>query len=342
MRSNHILKIMAALVILITVTVGNVSADEVRLKNGDHITGKLIRMENNTLIFKTSYAGEISVKWMEVASIQTDEPIHIILGNETSTRGIAVPSGEGKVQVKADDIEEPLKIDLTQMKTINPKPPEPALKVNARVNVGLTAQRGNTDTDNYYVDGNFVARTEKNRYTIGGEYNLEKTDDEKTANHALGYVKYDHFLSEKWYLYSNALFESDEFKDLDLRTALGVGAGYQFLETELTNLSLEAGLSYVNENYDEAEDDSFSSGRWAINFDRYLLHKALQFFHFHEGYVNLEDTDDIVFKSRTGFRVPLYKSLTATAQYNYDRDSQPAPGTDKVDTKYMLLLGYKY
>jgi putative salt-induced outer membrane protein YdiY len=340
MRTMHLLKVLIILVLVLTT--GKVLADEVYLKNGDHMTGKVIRMENKILIFKTSYAGEISMKWVEVASIQTDESIHIILSNETSTRGIAVPAGEGKVQVKANEIEEPLKFDLTQMVIINPKPPEPPIKLNARVNVGLTAQRGNTDTDNVYIDGNFVARTEKNRYTIGGEYNLEKTDDERTANNALGYIKYDHFLNEKWYLYSNALFETDEFKDLDLRTALGVGAGYQFFETELTNLSLEAGLSYVNEDYDEAEDDNFSAGRWSINFDRYLFNKALQFFHYHEGYVSLEDTSDIVFKSRTGFRVPLYKRLTATAQYNYDRDSQPAPGADKVDTKYMLLLGYKY
>jgi hypothetical protein len=80
-------------------------------------------------------------------------------------------------------------------------------------------------------------------------------------------LKYDHFFTKKWYGYSNATAEQDEFKDLDLRATLGVGAGYQFIESDPTNLSLEGGLSYVNENYIIAEDNSFAAGRWALNFD---------------------------------------------------------------------------
>lgn len=340
MRSNQIQGVIGFLFVLLSA--GNVMADKVLLKNGDNITGKVIRMENKTLIFKTSYAGELSIQWEEVTSIQTDEPIRMLLSDETSALGVATELEDGKVKLMVDKIEEPLTFELTEVEVINPKPPEPTVKVNARVNVGLTAQRGNTETDNYYADGSFIARTEKSRYTVGAEYNVERTDDERTANSALGYLKYDHFLTKKWYFYSNGLFETDEFKDLNLRTTLGAGVGYQFLETPLTNLSLEAGLSYVNEDYDEAEDDNFSAGRWALNFDRYLIEKTLQFFHYHEGYVSLEDSDDIVFKSRTGLRIPLYKRLNATAQYNFDWDSQPAPGTERADAKYIFLLGYQY
>jgi hypothetical protein len=49
----------------------------------------------------------------------------------------------------------------------------------------------------------------------------------------------------------------DESQDLNSLSSVGVGVGHQFFETPLTSLSLEAGLSYVNEDYDEADDDSF-------------------------------------------------------------------------------------
>ena len=83
MRANRIFQVIAIFALFLIAD--KILADEVFLKNGDHITGKVITMENKILIFKTSYAGEISIKWVDLTGIQTDEPIHMILSNKTST-----------------------------------------------------------------------------------------------------------------------------------------------------------------------------------------------------------------------------------------------------------------
>ncbi len=67
------------------------------------------------------------------------------------------------------------------------------------------------------------------------------------------------------------MFEKNDFKDLSLRSTIGTGAGYQFYESELTNLFLEAGLGYVNNDYITAVDSDTIAGRWAVSFDRYLF-----------------------------------------------------------------------
>ena len=154
--------------------------------------------------------------------------------------------------------------------------------------------------------------------------------------------QYDHFLTEKWFFYTNALFEKDEFKDIDLRSTIGAGAGYQFFETPLTNLSTETGLTYVNEDYEQGQDNSYPAGRWSVKFDQYLLDKKIQFFHFHEGFVSIEDTEDMFIRSRTGFHIPLYKNFKATVQYNYDWDKSPAPGREKADEAFLFTLGYAW
>ena len=224
-------------------------ADEVWLKNGDHITGKLVRLENNLLIFNTSYAGEISIKWEEIANFRTETAVTVVLSDATSAKGFISPGGEGTVIVKSEQIKEPFTVELASFKMINPSPPKPPLKVKARVNFGANISKGNTDTENIYGDGEFVARTKKSRYTLGGSYKRSEDNNQKTADSVIGYTKYDYFLSEKWYLFANAIGEKDEFKDLNLRTAVGPGVGYQFLETEMTNLALEASLNYVNEDF---------------------------------------------------------------------------------------------
>ncbi|MBY0341292.1 MAG: hypothetical protein K2Q19_09035, partial [Rhodocyclaceae bacterium] len=53
-------------------------ADQVLLKNGDRLSGSVISKRGNTLIFKTSYAGELKIDWDEVAQLNTDKPVAVM------------------------------------------------------------------------------------------------------------------------------------------------------------------------------------------------------------------------------------------------------------------------
>jgi putative salt-induced outer membrane protein YdiY len=316
---------------------GPAEADEVFLKNGDRLTGKVISLEAGTLVFNTSYAGDLPIKWGEVVNLRTESPVRVVLGDTTTALGLVTPGDFGKVRVKTDQIAEPLTVDLANVTTINPKPP---MAIKARVNVGVSKTTGNTDTQDIYADAEFVARTDQNRYTIGGLYKSSKDDNVETDNKKLAYMKYDHFFSKKWYAYANATAERDEFKDLDLRYTLGVGTGFQFIESERTNLSFEVGPSYVNENFIVAEDKSFAAGRWGLRFDHYLIPKSLQYFLYHTGLQSLDESDDLVLLTQTGFRIPFYRSLNLTAQMHWEYDKSPSPGKEKSDYAYIITLGY--
>jgi len=317
-------------------------ADEIQLANGDRISGRILSMDTGNLQLETPYAGIITVQWDQVVGLSTDDPVRVVLSDETSLKGSPEEAEMGKMKLKMGKIVETVSFDLAEVQAINPKPGDkPAVKLGGRVNVGLASSSGNTETESYHVDGEIVARTEKNRYTAGIEYNREENEDELTAKNYLGYAKYDHFLTQKWYGYANTLFEKDTFKDLRLRSTIGTGMGYQFYESELTNLYLESGLSFVNEDFEVGEDEDTLAGRWAVSFDKYLFNKFVQFFHFHEGYQGLEETDNLFIRSRTGLRFPLSDSFRATFQYNFDWDKNPAPGEEREDTKYLFTLGYE-
>lgn len=245
-------------------------ADELKMQNGDRITGTVVKMENGTLTVKTSYAGDIAVKWDQVESIRTASPVHVVLDDKTSAHGILNPTGTGDLELKTVDVIKPIRFALGQVERINP-PSKPAVKFSGRVNVGLDIKKGNTDTKAYHVDSEVEARTENNRYTVGAEANREEESERKTADNRLFYMSYDHFLTQKWFFYTNASFERDDFKDLNLRTTVGAGSGYQFFESEQKNLSLRGGLAYVNTDYSVGvQDDDYTAGRWAVKYDQFF------------------------------------------------------------------------
>ena len=286
---------------LSTVLVAPVMADEIRLKNGDRLSGKVVRMEEGKLIFETSYAGEITIKWDEISNLSTEEPIRVMLSDETSLEGVTKSDEAGKIIVKTDQIREPISLELADVKTINPKPAAPPVTFSGNANFGLTSTSGNTDSGNLHFDGRFGARTIKTRTTIGGEYNRQETDGETTVDNALGYLSFDYFYRPKWFFYASSTLQKDDFQDLNLRSTFGAGTGYQFFESKKMNLSVRGALSYVNNDYDIGQDDSFAAGAWAIDFDWFLWKDRIQFFHLDDGFISLENSDDIIIRTRTGF-----------------------------------------
>ena len=340
MKKNFIpLFIVVAMVFFIS-AVG--SADEVRLKNGDKLSGLIVRMESGKLILKTAYAGEITIIWEEVAAVKTEASVKVVLNDETSLEGATEAVEDGKMKLDTGKLEAPVTFSLAEVKAINPVPAK-TVKITSRVNASVTNERGNTSSDNYYFDGEFVARTKQNRYKIGGELTNEKSEGVTTSKNWLGYGNYSHFLNEKWFVFVDTLFEHDAFKDLNLRSTLGAGAGYQVFETPLVNLSVSAGLAMVDENFDVAEDNDYTAGQWNINYDQYFFDKFVQLFHVDTGYISLENASDWFVKTRTGLRFPLYKGFTATLQYNFDWDNQPSEAAvTREDTKFIFLLGYEF
>jgi putative salt-induced outer membrane protein YdiY len=317
-------------------------ADEVYLKNGDHLTGTVKTTKDGKLILETSYSGEIGIALAEIQRVSTDKPVTVQLSDDSQLTGIlsATESAEMRIAADADAVPQP--VAMAQIAAIS-VPEIPGLKIRGQANAGLDLNRGNTDQDTYHADAESIFRWPDDRVTLGGSGDLEKSNGDKTKQQATLGGKYDRFLSKQWYLYSGLGFEHDKFADLTLRTTVSAGSGYQIYETERTNLSIEAGPAYIWEDFDKGKDDDYAAAHWGLRFDHFLVEAwKLQVFHRHTVDWSVEDASAYLFKSATGLRIPIFDSLQATAQVNFDRDNDPAPGAKKNDYEYLLTGGYAW
>src|SRR6185437_9317070 len=83
------------------------------LKNGDRLSGTIVKSDSKTLVLHTDYAGDVTVQIGAVQSLESGEPLHIQLqdgrnasGNVSSANGniqIATPSG-GPVEAPISSI----------------------------------------------------------------------------------------------------------------------------------------------------------------------------------------------------------------------------------------------
>lgn len=328
---------------------GYAHADEVIMKNGDRLQGKIVSMESGKLVFETAYAGKITLAWDQVARLTSDDILVIALPGKEPFKGKAIAAEDGTLILEPETGPATEPIALAQIETLGPPKPPEKWKFTARVAAGVDVQNGNTESQNYNGDILLGLSKRPHRITLYGEYNLETTSGERTSNNSLLNLDYNRFMSKKWYIFGNAQAQRDEFQDLDLLWFVAGGVGYQVWESKEKNLSLQIGPSYVSEDYSEPKPSfdnkdhrDYAAGFWAIDFDMWFFNRVLQFFHHDDGTLSFEDTDVWRLRTRTGIRIPIVHNIFASLQYNYDWVNSPADGTLNDDSRVLFKLGWNY
>jgi putative salt-induced outer membrane protein YdiY len=319
-----------------------VLADEVRLVNGDRLTGEIVRMEKGSLLLKTTYAGDVHLMWQEVVCITSDQELTFRLKNGEIWNGQADCPASGKIQILVESTDESAELSLDELEAINPSPPPPEVTYKGNIAGGGNVSRGNTRETSANASAGFEARSKRHRLTLTGKYNYGETDNEITARNALGRIKYDFFLKKGFYTYAHARFDRDDFQDIKLRGIYGLGLGYQILDTDRIGLFAEAGSSYFNVNFFEARDRDYVAARESVGFNLDIIPKRFKFFHLHEFYYSLDESKTYFLSSEQGFRFLLFRNFFANIQMDFSYNSQPAPGREKADFSYIGTLGYEF
>ena len=146
------------------------AADEVKMKNGDRISGSIVKMEGGSLIIKTDYAGELKIKWDQVAGLVSEGPIAVQC-TEGLITGTAQQCPAGQVDVQSADGK--TTIVLAQVEAINPKD-KSKLEIKGGVNLSAWSKRGNTHKDNYDLLANLTFGWDIHRIIVQGRIALHR------------------------------------------------------------------------------------------------------------------------------------------------------------------------
>ncbi|MGW8310759.1 MAG: DUF481 domain-containing protein [Thiogranum sp.] len=319
-------------------------ADEILLRDGSRLLGTVVKREGANLSFKTTFAGDINIKWDQIAEIRTEKPMEFLLSDDTILSGTHVINNVDNLIVEGESGTPPQTLGQDVVAVINPETwrKGKGYKLSGRVNFAFSRDRGNTDKDEIDVDGDLLWRRKNDRFTAFGELERDRNNNKTTTDNWKLEGAYNYFVTKKWYWGGFGRLEHDKFADLDLRTSVGPLVGYQWFESKEINLRTSAGLSYVNENFISQSDNRYGAFAWGIDFDKYLWDDFMQFYHKQTGFWNLSNTNDVVWDTWTGLRFPLVLGLVASTEMQVEYDSGAAKGAKDIDTTYSLKLGYQW
>lgn len=321
---------------------GAVHADTIMLDSGDRLTGSILRYENGRYELQTSYAGTIRIDGGRVVSVEMENDVTLVLEDRSRRIGRLVVNG-GQMTVRPAEDAEPVPLDRKSVVTMTPgRDDDGEWRVVGRVALGASDTAGNTEVRRLNFDGEVTARRDLDRVILNGRGNQATQTAVLTEANATVGLKYDRFVSRRWYAYGAGTMEHDQFKNLRLRRTFGAGSGFQAIDTPSTTLALEGGLDRVLTDFFGSPGDQTLAARLALRFDHWLIEDRVQFFHYEQNYLSLSALSESFLRTQTGLRLPISRQISANVQLNLDWDGDPAPGRKQVDRMLVFSIGYRW
>lgn len=341
-------RLLTCIVLTLTLSTQTL-ADQITLKNGDRVTGKIVKTDGGKLVVATELLGDVSVDLAAVTNIATDQPLYVTLEDGRTVSGTLTASAD-KVEVKAANV---VSVNRSAIKVIRSEAEhiayqdslEPGLFEgwSGGADIGFALTSGNSDTTNLAIGLSATRETSNDKTSIyaASIYNRDSTDGESrtTANTVRGGVRYDRDINRKFFGYVFTDLEHNGLQDLTLRFVLGGGLGYHAIRNERTELDLLGGLAWNREYFKGDFNDRSSAEAQAgqtlshrIN-SRMSLKEALFIF------PNLTDGG----RYRINFDASLVTDVSRRIAWQLtlsDRYlSDPPPGLEKNDL--LLTTGLK-
>ena len=244
---------------------GSVMADQVTLKNGDRLTGTIVKSDAKTLLIKTEFAGEVNVQWDAVSAMVSSQPLHLALKDGQTIVGI-VTAADNKFDVATKETG-PVTASKDAVAAVRNDAEQKAYDQqierlrhphlldfwSGMLDTGLSLTRGNSDSLTYALAGKAVRNTERDKITVYSDAIYAKSRvngvSSTTAHSIRGGVRGDLNVGEKWFVFGFTDFEYDAFEHLDLRNVLGGGLGYHLVKTAKTTFDLFGGGDFEQEYF---------------------------------------------------------------------------------------------
>ena len=328
---------------------GLLFADQLTLKNGDRVTGKILKKDGDKVTIKTDLMGDVTIPWNAVTAIASDQPLTVVLPGGKAVAG-KVSSAEGKMEVATQAAVETA--PLPQVSAIRNADEQRAYErlLHPRLlelwagyfDLGIAAARGNAKTSTFTTAFNAVRATRTDKITLyyNQIYSTASVDQKSsaTAEAVRGGWAYNRNMNPRLFLNTFNDYEYDRFQNLDLRFVAGGGMGFAARKKENSRLDLLAGAAYNRESFSTPLTRNSAEAYWGDDYTHKLsaktsLRQSFRMFN------NVSNTGvyrmNFDLAANTNFRKWLAWQITASDRFL----SNPVVGRQRNDI--LLSTGFR-
>ncbi len=327
-------------------------ADQVVLKNGDRLTGAIVKKQDGRLTIKTEQMGAVTVPWDQVESVTADAPVYVVPAAGPTLHGTLTLEGD-KAEVKTADAVR--KLAFGDISAIRDEAEEKAYQRllnpgwfelwTGNGTIGLAGTSGNAKTMTFITGINADRRTRSDKTSL--YFSLIKASarvdqvSEDTAEAVRGGISYGHDITPRLFFSAFNDYEHDRFQDLDLRFVLGGGLGYHAITSDRVRLDLLGGGAYNRSSFSTPLVRESGEIYWGDELS-IKLNSATSLVQSYRMFNDLTNSGMYRVNFDLELNTKLLKRLTWNVRISDRYLSDPAPGRQKNDFMYTTGLGITF
>jgi putative salt-induced outer membrane protein YdiY len=319
--------------------------DTIIMKNGDHLTGEVKRLQEGVLYVQTDYfSGSVGLDWLQVEKVESTATFQIVLSDGKRLTGHisksdATPNKE--VMVSAQGVEIPLA--STDVVEIQSQKPNFWRQLKGSINLGYNYTSGNNQSSlSSSADAEYVAA----RWAAGANYTTSLSGQTGGASTNLFQQQSfgERFLNRNSYVIALADFLHSSQQDLSLRTTLGGAYGRYLVRNNQNSLRWLVGADYTLAKYDAdlglatQKDTELLLGveYQLFHFDRYTLQSQFLVF------PGISDFGRVRFTTTDTFGIKLSNNFSLNFSFWDNFDSHPPLNAKQNAQGISTSLGWTF
>jgi putative salt-induced outer membrane protein YdiY len=349
---THKCRSFALFLLIFIVSISAACADQVVLKNGDRITGSIVKKDDKNLTIQADQLGVVISPWDQVVSIVAEKPVTIVLRDGRILQG-TFSAYEGKAEVVTPQAK--AVVSMADISTIRNDSEEKAYQRmlhpgwtrlwDGTGTAGFAGASGNAQTLTYTasVKAKRVTNTDKTALYFNFIKASARVNDvsEDTAEAVRGGIGYGHNINSRLFFDVFNDYEYDRFQDLDLRFVIGGGLGYQAVKTKRNRLDFVGGASYNHSSFSTPLIRNSGELYWGNEYSL-KLSSATSLIQSYRMFNDLTNTGDYRVNFDIGLNTKLLKWLLWNVSLSDRYLSNPAPGRKTNDFLYTTGLGIAF
>ena len=292
-------------------TVSPAPGEEIELKNGDRLTGTIIKQTDGLLVLDHDALGRLEIAFDRVLSI----------GPEAGAGGEA-PASPTMLSDEAEADEKEWKSSFK---------------------LGLNSSFGNTDTQGFNAGFTSFREGESDKTTLDAHYYYGASDGDRDTNKFTAGVLQDWFVPDtRWLYFAQGRYDFDEFQSWEHRLGAHGGVGYKLIQEDDLTLTLRAGAGVIKE-FGSDNEDLRPEGllgadlTWQISPNQSLTAATTL-------YPDLSEGGEFrsVSSAEWSAMVDEDSNMSVFARLEHEYQSQTDPGVDKNDFRIIAGLQFDF
>jgi hypothetical protein len=322
--------------------------DWVQTTSLEWLKGEIIAMYDGALEFDSDEFDMQTIDWDDVKEIRSAGTMQVGFENDAIAVGRIFVDDE-TVRIMGD---EDLRFPRTDVLSIIAGEPKEKNYWSIKASLGANLRRGNSEQVETTSKATIVRRTPKDRINMDFLGTFNRTDGNTAADNQRASAGWNHYISKRFY-WSPVYGEwyRDPFANIAQRWTLGMGLGYEIIDTSKITWDVNGGLAYqatTFESVEEGENESASTPSLVVGtvYDHELTGWMDYVFDYRFYIVN-QDSGTYTHHLLTGFELELTRILDLDISFIWDRTQNPQPEADGVvpkkdDYRLVLFVGFDF